>query len=151
MLPKALARAVVGRAALDLDVSTPEVLRHVAHLNAEGQAREDASLASEIQTSAAKGGPAALGWDETLAALCEGRVHLLALATETPRPGVECPSGHFLSVTPAERCPMCGGNTSVTADIEEVAVRVALLSDAQVRVLAEGSLGAHEVGAVLRW
>lgn len=151
MLPKALARSVVGRAALDLDVSTPEVLKHVAHLDAEGQARDDEALASEIQTAAAKGGAASLGWDETLAALCEGRVHLLALATETAKAGVECASGHFLSVTPAERCPVCGASTATTADIGEVAVRVGLLSDAQVRVLREGALGTNEVGAELRW
>lgn len=150
-LPKALSRAVVGTAALDLNLPTRDVLRHVEGLDAEGQMREDARIAEEIETAAAKGGAAALGWEETLASLCEGRVHLLALATDAGPAGVECMTGHFLSAEVLKQCPLCGSGLVEVRDVREAAVRTALLSDAQVRVLSGVMLGAEGVGAILRW
>ncbi|MBI5290085.1 MAG: hypothetical protein HY873_14010 [Chloroflexi bacterium] len=154
MLPKALARSVVATVHLDLDLPTPDVVRRVDALDAEGRAREDRALVEELTTSAAKADHAVLGWDPTLEALSEGRVHLLLLAAQEPRTGVQCAQGHYFTAGDARTCPVCAEPLWHTDDIAEAAVRGALSTDAQVRFLSPGvgaELGSEGVGAILRW
>jgi peptide subunit release factor 1 (eRF1) len=154
LLPKALARAVAGVVHMDLDLPTPEVVRQIEELDAEGRAAEDRAMVADLVTRAAKQNHAITGWSPTLEALSEGRVHLLAIADQEARPGSQCPEGHFLTLGDVRTCPYCEEPLWHVDDIVEAAIRIALASDAQVRFVSgvtRGELGGDGVGAELRW
>ena len=155
LLPKALARSVVGVAHMDLDLPTPEVVRQLETLDAEGRAREDRIVVTELANRAARKDHAVAGWSPTLEALSEGRVHLLVIAEQEARTGAQCPEGHFLTLGEDVRtCPFCEETLWHIDDVAEAAIRIALATDAQVRFVsgtAQADLGADGVAAELRW
>jgi len=154
LLPKALARSVVGTVHMDLDLATPEVVHRLETLDAEGRAREDRAIIAELTTNAAKGDHAALGWNATLEALSEGRVHLLVVAEQEPRTGAQCAEGHYLTIADVRTCPLCDEPLWHVDDLVEAAIRTALTTDAQVRFVSgavAADLGPDGVGAELRW
>lgn len=154
VLPASLARAVAGTVAVEMFAGTDEVVRVVASVEEAAREEEDRRVVAELITDAEKGGRAALGWDETLQALGEGRVHLLLLASGVTRAGVQCPEGHYLSTAGLKFCPLCGAPLGETDDIAEAAVRAAMLTDAGVHFLgprASGMLAGRGPGAILRY
>lgn len=154
MLPSALARSVVATMHIEMFAVTPDVVKLVSSVEASAREREDGEIVAGIITETEKGGRATLGWDDTLQALGEGRVHMLVLREHVTRPGVQCPEGHFLSTSTVRFCPLCGEELWRSDDIAENAVRVAMLTDAQVHFLAPGSsalLEGRGLAAVLRY
>ncbi|HZP57638.1 MAG TPA: hypothetical protein VFC53_08780 [Dehalococcoidia bacterium] len=137
-MPAQLARAVAATLHLDLDVSTAEVVRHVESVEAVVRRREDEKLVHDLIDLAHRG-KAAIGWDETLQALAEGRVHALVLPRDETRAGVQCPEGHFAATPKLDCCPICGEKLWETDDVAEAALRAALLHDAHVRFVGNGA------------
>jgi peptide subunit release factor 1 (eRF1) len=136
MLPSALARSVAATLSIEMFASTDDVLRKVASVEETAREQEDARIVEQVITEAEKGGAATLGWDETLQALAEGRVHMVVLPANATRPGVECPQDHFLATGAADACPLCGEQLFQTEDVVESAIRAAMHTDALVHFLA---------------
>ena len=154
MLPKALSRIVVATLPDETFAVTADVIKRVESLEAEARARRDVEVVDALVTAAAKDDRAVVGWDETLAALSDGRVHLLVVPTGVARPGVQCPEGHYIAVRPVSNCPVCDEIVWQTDDVCEAAVRQAMLTDAEVRFVGEAGadlFGCNGIGAILRY
>jgi len=136
MLPVALARSVVATMPMEMFAVLADVVKRVESIDGEAREKKDRDLVAELVTDAAKGDHAAIGWDETLQAVSEGRVHMLVLPEGTTRSGVQCPEGHYLATADVKFCPLCGEALWQTDDIAEGAVRTAMATDAQVHFLA---------------
>jgi peptide subunit release factor 1 (eRF1) len=153
-LPHALARSVVGTVPIEWFAVTADVVKRVASIEAEARETKDRELVAMLLADAEKGDHAAFGWDETLRAVSEGRVHLLVLPEGVTRAGVQCPDGHYLATSEAKICPVCGEGLWQTDDIAEGAVRAAMSADARVHFLAPGAsalLADRGIAAILRY
>ena len=136
MLPVALARSVVATMPMEMFAVAADVVKRVEAIEVAARETKDHELISELVAEAESGGHASVGWDGTLRAVGEGRVHMLVLPEGKTRPGVQCPEGHYLAVSQTKFCPLCGEALWQTEDIVENAVRSAMTTDAQVHFLA---------------
>lgn len=151
MLPKALSRSVVATLPLDLSMPAAAVLKRVEEVDAAAREREDEALVDAIiEESLTPGGLATTGWDDTLQALAEGRVHMLLLPHGARREGVECPNEHFVSTSAPERCPLCSEPLVASDDVVEGAIRVAMHTDALVHFVDPGDGPLARCGIVAR-
>jgi peptide subunit release factor 1 (eRF1) len=153
-LPTALRRAVTGTMAAEMFAVTPDIAKRVAAMETDSREKKDRELVAELITETEKGGRAALGWDETLQAVGEGRAHMLIVPEGATRAGVHCPEGHYLATSGVKFCPLCGEALWETDDLAEAAVRQALQTDAEVHFLAPRAgalLAPRGIAAFLRY
>jgi peptide subunit release factor 1 (eRF1) len=150
-LPRPLRARLAGELRLELFASDAEVLATALEAAEEVERQAEAELVREL-LEAATSSYAAVGLDETLAALSEGRVHLLLVAEALERPGAECPGCWRLwAETESEACPACGTEVQALPALAERAVERALEQAARVELvrgpaaamlLAHGGMGA---------
>ena len=146
LLPRSLSRAVVDSLALDISTIAPDVAHRVQLLEEGTREAEDRALVSRILEQ--RDDLAVTGWDPTLEAINDGRVHVLMLPGEGARPGFFCPQDHFVTLEAVAACPACGGELCATEHIGEAAIRSVLLRDGQVHILAPLAAAAfHPFGA----
>jgi peptide chain release factor subunit 1 len=100
-------------------------------------ARED--VLAELENRLGADGRAVGGVEATLSALNERRVETLLLASNFAAIGSRCPQCGLLYREETATCPADGQGTSEVADLREAAVEVAVLQDAGVLVIGEGS------------
>jgi peptide subunit release factor 1 (eRF1) len=79
------------------------------------------------------------GVEDTLSSLNERRVETLLLAHNFSARGTRCPQCGSLLPEGTATCPADGQATTAVADLREAAVEVAVLQDAAVLVIGEGS------------
>jgi peptide subunit release factor 1 (eRF1) len=154
MLPAALARSVVATMPMEMFAVAADVVKRVAAIEVEARETKDHELIAELVEDAESGGHASVGWDDTLRALGDARVHMLVLPDGKTRAGVQCPEGHYLSAAQMKFCPLCGEALLQTEDIAENAVRAAMATDAQVHFLAPQAseeLADRGIAAFLRY
>lgn len=135
-------RPLVLDGRLDLDAETP----HVSDVRAAlaplfDRAREAARAAAlaELEDRLGAGSRAARGIADALEALDERRVESLLLARNFAAEGVRCPHCGLLYPEGTQSCPADGAGTSTVTDLREAAVEAAVLQDASVLVIGEGS------------
>jgi len=127
---------------LDLDAETAsvaDVSKALAPLLARVRAAAKESALAELENRLGAGGRAARGVQDTLEALNERRVETLLLAHNFATPGVRCPSCGLLYAEGTASCPADGAKTTVVDDLREAAVEAAVMQDAGVMILGEGS------------
>jgi hypothetical protein len=79
LLPKTLAAKLAGSFRAEMFATDDEVAEKATAVAGAAERREETALAKQVVESALAGGKAALGWQETLQTLAEGRVHRLVL------------------------------------------------------------------------
>jgi peptide chain release factor subunit 1 len=94
---------------------------------------------AELENRLGAGGAATRGLAATLEALNERRVQTLVLALNLSARGVRCPRCGLLYPDQTETCPVDGDAVAPVADLREAAVEAAVLQDAKVIVIGEGS------------
>jgi peptide subunit release factor 1 (eRF1) len=148
-LPPPLRRRLDGTFRLELFASDAAVLRAVQPLLAASERRAEVAEIDEL-LNAATSAQVVLGIEPTLAALAEGRVHVLYLADFFGGVGGECENCGRLVPGPGP-CPRCGGTVIPVADLGDRAMeqavaqgaRVDVVSgDAAARLAAQGGIGA---------
>jgi len=80
LLPIGLSKKLAGTFREEQFGASAELAKRAALVADEAERAEELQLAEEIRDRALAGGMAALGWDETLQTLTEGRVHRLAIS-----------------------------------------------------------------------
>jgi peptide subunit release factor 1 (eRF1) len=80
LLPRSLRAKLAGTFREEQFEGSREVIARALAVAAAADRRVNLELAESIRDRALAGGPAALGWDETLQTLAEGRVHQLVIA-----------------------------------------------------------------------
>jgi peptide subunit release factor 1 (eRF1) len=154
VLPRSLSGLVVGEFSGELFASDDQVLARVRGIEEQAKRDGERALVEEIIQRALKQQLAVTGWDDTLTALCEGRVHELALIEGVSTNGSVCPDGHFAVTERVERCPFCDEPNWQVDDLASWAVQRAVAIDAHVKFVrgeAADLLRAYAVGAVLRY
>ena len=153
LLPRSLSHVVIDAPSIDADAIAPDIAHRVHLVEEDRREAEDAGLVERLLEERS-GDLAVKGWDPSLAALNEGRVHILILPGEGARPGFYCPGDHFVTLRAVPACPSCGAELRATEHIGEAAVRSTLLRDGQVHILATRAaetFAPFGVGALLRF
>lgn len=153
-LPRSLERKLVAEFAGEMFASDADIVARVRDIEEQIERAGEQALVDAILTRAAKGELAAVGWDDTLTALAEGRVHRLALVEGLTADGFECPEGHAAVRERVDRCPYCSAPMRPVDDLAARAVRMALVTDARIEFLrgdAAELLRPHGAGAILRY
>ncbi len=154
MLPRSLAARVVGEFGGEWYASDAELVDRVRGIEEQAERTHEAALVSDILERAPKGQLAVTGWDGTLAALGEGRVHRLVLIEGETASGYACPEGHFVAKRHTELCPLCDEPVWVIDDLAAQAARLAMATDAEVEFVrgeAAELLRSHGAAAILRY
>jgi len=154
MLPRSLAARVAGEFAGEFYASDADILGRVAGIAEQAERTHESALVREILERAPKEERAVTGWEDTLAALCEGSVHRLVLIEGETVAGYACPEGHFVVKRRTEICPLCDEPLWPIDDLAARAARLAMATDADVEFVrgeAAGLLGPHGVAAILRY
>jgi len=153
-LPRSLAQKVAGRFAGELFAADAQVVARVREIEEGAERAHEAARVREILEAAQKGGLAVIGWDETLAALCDGRVHQLVLVEGDATSGYACADGHFATIEAVEQCPFCTEAMWPVSELAVWATRTAMATGASVEFVrgeAAELLRPHGAGAVLRY
>lgn len=127
---------------LDVDVETAGLSDVRAALlpvldRARHSARE--AVLGELENRLGAEARAVRGVEDTLSALNERRVETLVLAHNFAAHGTRCPRCGLLYPDGTSACPADGEATAELSDLREAAVEAAVLQDAEVLVMGEGS------------
>jgi peptide chain release factor subunit 1 len=154
MLPRELQEQVVGSIPLDMAAPETEVLDRSLEVIQEVDRRRKEELVEQLITAAtSKGGHGALGMDDTLAAVQEGRAHILVVAEGYLAAGYGCQNCGYVAAHELKACPFCGGEMAPIEDAVNTIVRKAIELGMEVEVV-KGSVALEEagsIGAVLRY
>jgi peptide chain release factor subunit 1 len=135
-------RPALSPARLGLEAETATVADVRAALGPiigqERSAAKDAAL-GELTEHLARASGAVTGVAGTLEALAERRVKTLVLGIGFAAAGVRCPSCGLLYPEGTDPCPADGTPVEPIGDLREAAVQAAVLQDATVFVIGEGS------------
>lgn len=127
---------------LDVDAesaSAAEVRAALEPVLARARASAGDAALTELEDRLGAGARAARGVEDTLKALNERRVETLLLAHNFSAEGIRCPSCGLFYPEGTATCPSDGEHTARVADLREAAVEAAVLQDASVLVIGEGS------------
>ena len=146
-LPRPLRSRLAGELQLEVFASDAQVLAATRGAAERLERESEKHIVDELM---ADGAHAVLGLDATLAALGDGRIHLLVLANTWHAPGARCSACGRLTGY-VHQCPACGSATILLTDLREAAVaeahsrggRVEFVSGAADRRLEDhGGIGA---------
>ncbi len=154
-------RPLLVEARLDVDAesASPAQVRDALTPLLDGaRASAGASALAELEDRLGAGERAVRGLEDTLKALNERRVETLVLAHNFSGDGIRCPQCGLFYPHGTDICPVDGATTSPAPDIREAAVEAAVLQDASVLTVGEGSdlppaplQRGHGIAALLRF
>lgn len=154
LMPAALRETVIGEFPADMEATPNEVLRHSLEVAEAAQRTEEERLVSEAITAANKGGAGAVGPEDSLYALREGRVRVLLVQDDLHIAGHECSNCGYLSVTEMARCPFCSGeDIRAVPDVVNRAIQQALKAGAEINIVRQNEAlrRADDMAALLRY
>ncbi len=150
LLPKELESKLAGTFTARIIAPPEEILYKTLELEQALERDEELSLVEQTLELAAKGGPAVVGLDDTVAAAMQNRIMRLLL-TETLRPeGYECAGCGFIATRPdGDACALCGGPLVHVNDLIESLIRAMLRQQARVELVrGKGGEKLDAVGGV---
>jgi peptide chain release factor subunit 1 len=153
MLPKAAKDKVVGTISIDIAAPETEILDRSQEAIEEAQRAQESEWVKQAITAAAKGGPGAIGLDDTLAALQEGRVHKLLVGEGFHGSAYRCESCGYIAGQETEACIYCGGGMATLVDAADAIVRRAIEQGVDVEFVPddEDLEAAGALAAILRY
>jgi len=152
-LPKALAKKVVGRKALQLGKSGAWADKEVFELFFREERRSEKDLWSRIKDEHLKGGLAAVGPEAVREAAGQGRVQTMLALRRLDLKGARCSECEDLSLGRTESCPACGSGWLHEVDFVEELVELVAAHDGETDFCdpVGGLKEAGGVAALLRW
>ena len=154
LMPNALREMVIGEFTADMEATPNEVLQHSLEVAAAAQRAEEERLVSEAVTAASKGGAGAIGLEDSLYALREGRVRTLLVQDDLQASGHQCLSCGYLSVTEVARCPFCSSEAiEAVPDVVNRAIQQALRAGTEINIVRQNDAlrRAGDMAALLRY
>jgi peptide subunit release factor 1 (eRF1) len=152
-LPKAWQSLVMGTFPISMTASHQEVMEKALEIGQRTQAKREEKLVEDMVTTAAKGGSAVVGINETLHAINDGRVQTLVVANSFHETGFRCHECETLTTTPAHDCEGCEGRIEMIPDVVDVAISTVLRNKGAVEIIDrnEQLASAGNIGAILRY
>lgn len=152
LLSKQAQQAIVATFSADVSTNAGEIGERSLALIREVDLARKEQLVKRLVTTASKGGPAALGLGNALAAGFAGRVHHLLLDDSFAAPAVRCDNCGYVGVEEAVTCPLCESDLRVLPDAADSLVRWAMAQDLEVTFLRDNALQeTGHIGAFLRY
>jgi peptide chain release factor subunit 1 len=150
-LPPRYAKMLLGSLDIDMDVRHAELMAHAEELARADEVSDEAAAVEALRRAIFKDELAAVGMEETRAALARGKVATLILEDELDVKGWVCETCKCFSDSPV-KCPRCGAKVS-PADLVNELVEMAHRTDAAVQHVKDSpfldSIGG--VAAILRY
>ncbi len=151
-LPKHWQSLLMGTFPISATASHAEVLEKALEIGARAERQRQARLVENVVTGALKGQNGALGLNDTLQALQEGRVQTLLIQEGLRTPGKRCPECNYLTVGDLEACPYCNHSFEAVPDVIEIASQRVLRAHGEVEFVMDQTLESHGgLGALLRY
>lgn len=155
VLPRGLRTRVAGTFAAEEFLSDEQIVERVEEVEAAAESEAERRIVSDVLDAARSGALGTVGWDDTLQALGEGRVHKLVVATQRNINGSACPTGDFAAIETLGECPVCGQTLEPVADLAEWAIERALQTGALIETVHQDAEAAlleqASIAAVLRY
>jgi peptide subunit release factor 1 (eRF1) len=149
-LPKTWQSLIVGSFPMAMTATTHEVSERAQEIILEQDRRLEKETVGAIVTAAAKGRDGAVGLEETLSAVKNGRVMDLVVEDGFRAPGYLCNGCGYLTTRQQASCPFCGGAFNKINDVVDMAVTEVLKSGGDVLIVHDlpeleeaGSIGAR--------
>lgn len=151
-LPRAWQSLIMGTFSVPMTASHNEVLARALLIGQNAEKEREANMVKEMITTAAKGGPAVTGLEDTLPAVNEGRVKTLVIVEGFAKPGYRCRDCDTLAAT-EKGCEACGGALEKVMDVVDLAVHSVMRHGGDVEMVhAQTDLSsAGQIGAFLRY
>jgi peptide subunit release factor 1 (eRF1) len=153
VLPKDVRSIVVGTINVEVTASPSEVGEKSLAVIRKADAARKQELLDLLVTTAAKRGPAALGLQDTLAAVYAGRARHLVLDEAYEVAAYRCDHCGYVVAEALAACPSCGYELRVLPDAADSLVRWALNQGIELTMVsaAEQAMEPGFVGALLRY
>ncbi|NPV85379.1 MAG: hypothetical protein HPY45_05155 [Anaerolineae bacterium] len=153
LLPKAWQSLVVGTFAMSMTASHNDVLNQTLQVGLGAEQQREKKLIDHMMTSAAKGGAAIVGLEDTLQAIYNDRVQTLVLAENFHQEGYRCTHCEWLTSLPAKLCSICGKEMTSVADVANLAISAVMRHAGDVEVVGtdESFEKVGSIGAILRY
>ncbi|MBI5197856.1 MAG: hypothetical protein HZA19_04515 [Nitrospirae bacterium] len=153
MLPQATASRVAGTFAAEMQSTDDEILDRASEVFHRAARRLEEQWVEELLTRANKDGSAAMGLEDVLTGLQEGKIHRLIYQKDLRAEGFRYPACGLLSVREMQGCPFCKVALEQVDHLMDYALQRALDQGAQlVAVSAHEKLReAGAIGAILRY
>lgn len=154
LLPKAWQSLVMGSFAMGMTASHLDVLNRTMQIGSEVEQQREIHLVEQLLSTAAKGGAAIAGLENTLAALNQDRINTLVIAEGHHQGGYQCTLCGALTARLQITCPVCSkGKMREVLDIVDSAVVTTMRKGGMVEVVhANPQLEkAGLIGALLRY
>ncbi|HZT07510.1 MAG TPA: Vms1/Ankzf1 family peptidyl-tRNA hydrolase [Chloroflexota bacterium] len=149
-LPSRLRGRLAGSVSLPMFASERDVLDAARRVAEDVEREHEIALVSELLDSAGLK-HTAIGLDDVLAALADGRVHELLVAESFDAAGAECQVCHRL-LPARDRCVWCDAPTITVPDLREQVVRRALDQGASIEIVrGEAASKLNEQGGMGAW
>lgn len=155
LLPDALRRLVVGTLSVSVDAPIRQIQERLQAYLQEVERRSEEEIVNRLVTAAAKNHQAIAGWQDTLAAAHEGRIHQLIYADGDRPSGRQCPLCRRVFLDESE-CPDCSVPTTALSDLLNAVVVDVLTSGGEIEQVRgpaaqtlKGAVGG--IGAFLRF
>jgi peptide subunit release factor 1 (eRF1) len=133
ILPQSISRSIEGEFAGESFAGDTAILERVADVALQAERNHETQLVDRLLEASPN--HRVLGWDDTLSALVEGRVHVLMIARGRTASGYACPDGHVILIERTETCPFCREPVWPVSDLGSWAVGRALSTGASVEFL----------------
>ncbi len=153
LLPKPLQEHVVGSVALNMNAAENEVLARAIEIITAYDHERELELVDKIITAAAKGTNGVVRLDDTLGALHEGRIQVLAVSEGYHAPGYQCQGCGYVTAQALAECPFCGSEIREIPDVVESIIEQVIEQGGVVEVVQDvpALKEAGGIGALLRY
>jgi peptide subunit release factor 1 (eRF1) len=151
-LPKEITDRLVHVDATPVAHGAVEIMRHLQPIFEDYARRNEAAALNLLQDRARQAHFAAVGLQDTLVNLQEGKVQRLVVARDFTTEGVQCTQCGFYLANGDGACPYCGGPLRNGVDLVESMIRIAANQDVVIDFVAADTMRQLDgVGALLKY
>jgi peptide subunit release factor 1 (eRF1) len=151
-LPKSWQSLVVGSFPMSMTAAHTEVLTRAMHIGHLAEQQRETALVENMVTAAAKRQDGAVGLEDTLAAVHDGRVQTLIVQEGLRLPAYQCEGCAHLLARSLKACLFCGRSFVKIDDAVELAVRKVMQTGGEVEIVRDNpALEEVGIGALLRY
>jgi len=154
MLPPWMQQKVTAYLSTELFRSDQNIVEQAQVFMEQVERERENQLINEIITRVHKGDRAAVGIDDVLDSMVQGKVYRLAVTADFTQSGFSCPSCGALFVRTAAKCPYCEAVPNPVANIVELLVQQAITQGVAVEIVPAGHPQLAPMGniaAILRY
>jgi peptide subunit release factor 1 (eRF1) len=152
-LPQALQSLVIGKRGADVEEGDDEILDRAFEMFWEEERREERELWKTVQDEYLSAGLGAVGGEDVLDALRQGRVDAMIVNRDAKLPATHCRACDEPAAGEREQCPHCGADDVFAVGLVDTLTRLAEKTGAEVEFVdpIDGLTRVGGVAALLRW